>query len=245
MPTGARRADLRTDPYGQIAAVETDLARRARGRRWSTPPAGWSSPAGSTPTPTCTSTWGRPRSATTSGRARRRPRWAAPPRSSSTSPPAGARPPSTPWPTWQGQAEAAAIDYGFHLTLVDHTDEAVIAGCIEQGITSFKLYMAYPETLQVDDDVIVDVLGLRRPPRRSGHRPRRERRRHHPPRAPGPGRGATAPIEHALTRPPEVEGEATARAAGPGRAGRGPHLRRARELGAGADRGARPPRSGA
>ena len=34
----------------------------------------------------------------------------------------------------------------------------MIADCIEQGITSFKLYMAYPETLQVDDDVIVDVL---------------------------------------------------------------------------------------
>ena len=82
--------------------------------------------------------------------------------------------------TWRGQAEAAAVDYGFHLTLVDHTDEAVIADCIEQGITSFKLYMAYPETLQVDDEVIVEVLGAAGPPRRAGHHPRRERRRPSP-----------------------------------------------------------------
>ena len=59
---------------------------------------------------------------------------------------------------WQREAEPAAIDYGFHMTLVEATTEADVADCVERGITSFKLYMAYPETLQVDDDVIVDVL---------------------------------------------------------------------------------------
>ena len=29
-----------------------------------------------------------------------------------------------------------------------------------RGVTTFKLYMAYPETLQVDDDVILDILTM-------------------------------------------------------------------------------------
>ena len=114
---------------------------------------------------------------------------------------------------WRARAEPAAVDYGFHVTLVDRPGEGVIAGCVEQGITSFKLYMAYPETLQVDDEVIVEVLGAAA--------------RHgglvtiHAENGPAIGvleQQALAavlrqPIEHALTRPPEVEGEATARAA--------------------------------
>jgi dihydropyrimidinase len=114
---------------------------------------------------------------------------------------------------WRIQAEAAAIDFGFHMTLVERADDEVIASCIEQGITSFKLYMAYPESLMVDDDVILDT--LRATGRHGGlvtvHAENgaaitaleREALDH----------GRTAVIEHALTRPAEVEGEATARAA--------------------------------
>ncbi|MGZ4730051.1 MAG: amidohydrolase family protein, partial [Acidimicrobiales bacterium] len=45
---------------------------------------------------------------------------------------------------WRREAEPAAVDYAFHMTLVDAATEADVAECIEQGITSFKLYMAYP-----------------------------------------------------------------------------------------------------
>ena len=47
------------------------------------------------------------------------------------------------------------------MTFTERVPERAIADCVEAGVTSFKLYMAYPELLQVDDDVIVDVM-LRR-----------------------------------------------------------------------------------
>lgn len=113
---------------------------------------------------------------------------------------------------WRVQAEAAAIDFGFHMTLVDRVDERVVAGCIEQGITSFKLYMAYPETLMVDDDVIVDTLratgrhgGLVTVHAENGNAITALERA-------ALDQGRRAPIEHSRTRPAEVEGEATARA---------------------------------
>jgi dihydropyrimidinase len=61
--------------------------------------------------------------------------------------------------TWQGWAEPSAIDYGLHMTFTEAVPEAVVADCIEAGVTSFKLYLAYPQLLQVDDDVVFDMLG--------------------------------------------------------------------------------------
>jgi dihydropyrimidinase len=61
--------------------------------------------------------------------------------------------------TWERQAEEAVVDYGFHMTFTEAVGEGAVADCIERGVTSFKLYMAYPDTLMVDDDVIVEVLG--------------------------------------------------------------------------------------
>lgn len=60
--------------------------------------------------------------------------------------------------TWQSWAEPAAVDYGLHMTFTEAVPESVVADCVERGVTSFKLYMAYPQLLQVDDDVIYDVL---------------------------------------------------------------------------------------
>src|SRR2546426_351494 len=59
---------------------------------------------------------------------------------------------------WRRLAEPACVDYGLHMTFTERVPERVIADCVEAGVTSFKLYMAYPELLQVDDDVIVDVM---------------------------------------------------------------------------------------
>ena len=114
---------------------------------------------------------------------------------------------------WRRRAELAAVDYGFHMTLVDRPREDEVAACIEQGITSFKLYMAYPDTLQVDDDVIVDVLqatarhgGLVTVHAENGAAITRRQ-------LDALAAGHRGVLEHALTRPAEVEGEATARAA--------------------------------
>ena len=133
---------------------------------------------------------------------------------------------------WQREAEPAAVDYGFHMTLVEATTEADVAGCVERGITSFKLYMAYPETLQVDDDVIVDV--LRRTARHGGlvtvHA--ENGGRDHVPAPRGAARGSHR-RHRALPHPAggrRGRGHRTRRRAG--RAGRGPDLRRARQLGA-------------
>lgn len=59
--------------------------------------------------------------------------------------------------TWHSRAAGrAAVDYGFHLTVTELPDDAVdrferFAG---EGVTSVKLYMAYPDRLMVDDATI-------------------------------------------------------------------------------------------
>ena len=114
---------------------------------------------------------------------------------------------------WRRKAEAASIDYGFHMTFVDPVSERGVAECVEEGITSFKLYMAYPETLQVDDEVIADVLrhtgkhgGLVTVHAENGGAITSLRRQ-------ALLEGRTGVLEHSRTRPAVVEGEATARAA--------------------------------
>ena len=114
------------------------------------------------------------------------------------------------WMTW---AEPSAVDWGLHLTFTEAVPEAVVAAGVEAGITSFKLYLAYPDRLQVDDGT---VLMLMQAARRQGalvtlhcenggaiEQLRRQ----------AVAEGRTAVIEHARTRPAVLEGEATARAA--------------------------------
>lgn len=117
--------------------------------------------------------------------------------------------------TWMKKAEGrAVIDYGFHMIVTDVSDETLSAmsGMMREGITSFKLFMAYPSVLMVDDGailkalmwssdsgalicvhaengVVIDTLIEK-----------------------AIAEGKTAPKYHALTRPPRAEGEATARA---------------------------------
>jgi dihydropyrimidinase len=117
---------------------------------------------------------------------------------------------------WHAKANGkAVIDYGFHIAVTDLGERErleELAGLSGQGITSYKLFMAYKNVLQVDDETLframevaaasgalvmvhaengdaIDVLV----------------------RA-ALARGDTTPIHHALTRPPELEGEATNRA---------------------------------
>jgi dihydropyrimidinase len=116
---------------------------------------------------------------------------------------------------WLGKAEGkAAVDYGFHLILREMTPalEAEMGPMVEAGVTSFKLFMAYPGVFQLDDGAIFRAL------QRSGeigaticlHAEN------------GAvidvlvkqalARGEREPRYHALTRPPRAEAEATHRA---------------------------------
>jgi dihydropyrimidinase len=117
---------------------------------------------------------------------------------------------------WRKRADGkAVIDYGFHMIVTELED----AGMHEmdrmvrdEGITSFKLFMAYPGVFMVDDQTIFRA--LRRTGENGGlvcmHAENggvidelvKEALR----------KGQTAPKYHALTRPPTAEGEATGRA---------------------------------
>jgi dihydropyrimidinase len=58
---------------------------------------------------------------------------------------------------WHKKAEGkTAIDYGFHLITTDLPDERVpeMRQMINEGVTSFKLFMAYPGVFLVDDATI-------------------------------------------------------------------------------------------
>ncbi|HEX9982723.1 MAG TPA: dihydropyrimidinase [Thermoanaerobaculia bacterium] len=116
---------------------------------------------------------------------------------------------------WFAKAEGkTSIDYGFHLICTDLPDERLpeIRSMIDQGVSSFKLFMAYPGVFLVDDatiykamveaggngglicmhaenGVIIDAIVKR-----------------------ALAAGHTAPKYHALTRPPKAEAEGVHRA---------------------------------
>ncbi len=59
--------------------------------------------------------------------------------------------------TWHAKAEGnAAIDYGFHMIFTDVNPSTLkeMPGIVNEGVTSFKLFMAYPGVLYVDDGQI-------------------------------------------------------------------------------------------
>ncbi|GAC1351527.1 MAG: dihydropyrimidinase [Polyangiales bacterium] len=59
--------------------------------------------------------------------------------------------------TWHAKAEGkAAIDYAFHMIMTDVNDGTIeeMGQLVKEGITSFKMFMAYPGVLMVDDGQI-------------------------------------------------------------------------------------------
>src|SRR6059036_2227065 len=117
---------------------------------------------------------------------------------------------------WRSKANGKQmIDYGFHIAVTDLREGGTLeelTSLPDQGVTSYKLFMAYKGALQVDDETLfktmevaaetgalvmvhaengdaIDVLVKK-----------------------ALAEGHTEPHWHALTRPPETEGEATNRA---------------------------------
>ncbi len=116
--------------------------------------------------------------------------------------------------TWKKKAEGkAVIDYGFHVAITDLTDEvmAEIPGMVEAGVSSFKCFLAYKGALMIDDGALYRVL-LKSREARALVMIHAEN---------GDvldvlindflAQGKTEPKYHALSRPPEAEGEATGR----------------------------------
>ncbi|MCE9575221.1 MAG: dihydropyrimidinase [Deltaproteobacteria bacterium] len=59
--------------------------------------------------------------------------------------------------TWHAKAEGrAAIDYGFHMIMTEANPQALaeMADMVREGVTSFKMFMAYPGVFLVDDQQI-------------------------------------------------------------------------------------------
>jgi dihydropyrimidinase len=62
---------------------------------------------------------------------------------------------------WHAKADGkTAIDYGFHLICTDLPDHrlAEMKGMIDEGVSSFKLFMAYPGVFLVDDGTIYKAM---------------------------------------------------------------------------------------
>jgi dihydropyrimidinase len=62
---------------------------------------------------------------------------------------------------WHAKAEGkASVDYGFHLICTDLPDSRLpeMKGMIDQGVSSFKLFMAYPGVFLVDDATIYKAM---------------------------------------------------------------------------------------
>jgi dihydropyrimidinase len=118
--------------------------------------------------------------------------------------------------TWHAKAKDKACgDYAFHLTIADGRDETMneIPVIInEQGVNSFKVFMAYKHVLYVDDETIFKTLqacrdagGLVQVHAENGDVIEVITKE-------ALAAGKTEPVWHALTRPVECEGEATHRA---------------------------------
>ena len=116
---------------------------------------------------------------------------------------------------WHAKAEGkAAIDYGFHLIVTDLEDERVpeLYKAMDEGVTSFKLFMAYPGIFLADDATIFRAMsaagsrgGLICMHAENGIVINEIIKR-------ALAEGRTAPKYHALTRPTVAEAEGVHRA---------------------------------
>ncbi|REJ05750.1 dihydropyrimidinase [Halobacillus trueperi] len=118
---------------------------------------------------------------------------------------------------WHAKSkDKSVIDYSFHLMIGEMNDSVLeqLPSVIEdEGITSFKVFMAYKNVFQADDGTLFRTLEQAK---KLGalvmvHAENGDVIEHLVNKALEAGQ--TDPIYHALTRPPEVEGEATGRAA--------------------------------
>ncbi len=116
---------------------------------------------------------------------------------------------------WHEKADGnCAVDYGFHMIVSDVNDQSLkeMESCIDAGVNSFKMFMAYPGVFYATDG---EILRAMQKATETGsmimmHAENGIAIDELVAQAIASGR--TDPVEHGLTRPPELEGEATSRA---------------------------------
>lgn len=116
---------------------------------------------------------------------------------------------------WHARAAGnCAIDYGFHMIVsdVNPTTLKEMQSCVDAGVNSFKMFMAYPGVFYATDGEILlamqqarDIGGTILMHAENGIAIDEIA-------AQALAAGRTDPVQHGLTRPPELEGEATGRA---------------------------------
>ncbi|HTI25120.1 MAG TPA: dihydropyrimidinase [Kutzneria sp.] len=116
---------------------------------------------------------------------------------------------------WHEKADGnCAIDYGFHMIVSDVNDGTLkeMDACVDAGVNTFKMFMAYPGVFYSTDGEI--LLAMQRARANGGtimmHAENGIAIDQLVAQAIAAGR--TDPVQHGLTRPPELEGEATHRA---------------------------------
>ena len=116
---------------------------------------------------------------------------------------------------WRKKAEGkATIDYSFHMIITDLPDERIseMDDMVKEGVTSFKLFLAYPNVLMVDDATIFKA--LKQTSKNGGlvcmHAENGMVIDHIVKET--VARGNLSPLYHALSRPAAAEGESTNRA---------------------------------
>jgi len=62
--------------------------------------------------------------------------------------------------TWLAKAEKAVIDYGMHMIVANLPDSLLpeMDALVREGVTSFKLFTAYPDRLMLDDGTIFKAM---------------------------------------------------------------------------------------
>jgi dihydropyrimidinase len=117
---------------------------------------------------------------------------------------------------WRGKANGKqVIDMGYHMAVTDLHEGGTLeelATLPDQGITSYKLFMAYKGAIMVDDETLFRVMQVAADTRAlvMVHAEHGDSIDVLVKQALAEGK--TEPKYHALTRPPETEGEATNRA---------------------------------
>jgi dihydropyrimidinase len=109
----------------------------------------------------------------------------------------------------------AVIDFGLHVSITDATETVVeqeMPELVDEGFTSFKLYLAYPGRYMIGDDSLFSILlktrelgALALVHAENGHVVDHLIRKYL-------SEGRSSPVWHARSRPPEAEAEATWRA---------------------------------
>jgi dihydropyrimidinase len=116
---------------------------------------------------------------------------------------------------WHEKADGnCAVDYGFHMIVSDVNEGTLkeMDACVDAGVNTFKMFMAYPGVFYSTDGEI--LLAMQRARANGGtimmHAENGIAIDQLVAQAIAAGR--TDPVQHGLTRPPELEGEATHRA---------------------------------